>query len=107
MTPEQFGMLLADKMKPIKVFHYFAPERTKPPYTVWAIDSAGNERRADNMVIERAREGTIDYYTSAEYDDTPVKIERILNIAQISNRSSSEQFEKDTGLIHYEWIFQI
>lgn len=91
---------------PKKVYHFDAPEKVKPPYIVWAEDGQGQIIRADNRLGSQVIEGTIDYFTIHEYDDTFLKIQRALDNHGISYRFNSCQYEKDTKLIHFEWVWQ-
>lgn len=92
---------------PKAVFHYFAPDKTKAPYIVWAEDGQADSIHAGNSMAGQVIQGTIDYFTKWEYDPTVKKIQRALAVKQIAFRLSSIQFEKETKLIHYEWIWEV
>lgn len=88
------------------VFHYEA--WAKPDkYIVWAEDAESNASYADNHKTDQVIQGTIDYFTKTEFDNTVVLIQHKLNSIDVAWQLSSIQHEKDTGYIHYEWIFEL
>lgn len=89
-----------------KVYHYTAPSQMTVPYIVWAEDSR-RDLVADNKHIEAGTEGTIDLFTPNEDDPLMTAIPGVLNDLQIPWYQNSVQYEKDTGLIHYEWVWGI
>lgn len=91
----------------VPVYHFEAPERKVDQYIVWAEDSQGDSRHADNGMIGQSIAGSIDYFTRTEYDDTFRKIQRALTVKGIPYRLNSVQRERDTGYIHYEWIWEV
>lgn len=88
------------------VFHYFASGQTGS-YIVWAEDSEGNSVHADDGKTTQVIQGTIDYFTKTEFDSVVEQIQEKLNETEISWRLNSIQHERDTGYIHYEWIFEV
>ena len=90
------------------VFHYRKPTDNKTArYIVWAEDS-GNAFTANNRNEERAITGTIDLYTQREYDSLIDQIEDALNGGgHISWSLNSVDYDDETNLIHYEWIFTV
>lgn len=88
------------------VFHYFASGQTGA-YIVWAEDSEGNSGHADNRKTTQVIQGTIDYFTKTEGDPNMEKIQSTLNSAGIAWRLNSVQYEKETGYIHYEWVWEM
>ncbi len=75
-------------------------------YGVWAEDSA-NDLMAGNVHVEKAVEGTVDYFTRDDSGTPKAAIEAALNNGEIAWYLNSIQFEDDTGYIHYEWVYQI
>lgn len=90
----------------VSVYHYEA-SKTEGNYIVWAEDGEGNSGHADNHKTTQGTQGTIDYYTKTEFDPVFDTIQAKLNSADISWRLNSIQHEEDTGIIHYEWIFEV
>lgn len=90
------------------VFHYFPPEGQTGTYLVWAEDGEADALYADGQKAERSISGTIDYFTKVENDPVVRQIEAALDsddgLAWVRN---SVQYEKETGYIHYEWVFEI
>lgn len=89
-----------------KVFHYTAPPRTRPPYIVWAEDGA-EHFQSDNKNSETAYTGTIDLYTKAEGDPLMEAIPAALNKTSAAWYLNSVQYEEDTQIIHYEWVWEV
>lgn len=90
-----------------KTYHYEPPDDVTGNYIVWAEDGEGGSVRADNELQEQVITGTIDYFTKTEYDSNYSSIQTALNTAEISFRLNSIQREKETGYIHYEWVWEL
>ena len=73
---------------------------------VYAEDGA-NDLYAGNVHLEKAIQGTIDYYTRDDSGTPQTIIENALNNGEIAWYLNSIQFEEDTGFIHYEWVFEV
>lgn len=89
-----------------KVYHFEAPAGETGKYIVWAEDGE-TDLHADDKIEARVTEGTIDLFTPDEYDSMPQKISEALDRSGVSHKLNSIQKETDTGLIHYEWVFEI
>ena len=89
-----------------KVYHYTAPKNCDVPYIVWAEDSR-YDLVADNVHVEAGIEGTIDLFTRQENDERMPGIEAVLNSLPIGWYLNSTQFEEQTELVHFEWVFRI
>lgn len=89
-----------------EVYHFRAKCPTAP-YLVWAEDGQGESVHADGMTVEQSIEGTVDYFTRQEYDPNFQRIQVALDTAGAAWRLNSIQYEDDTGLIHYEWVWQV
>lgn len=80
-----------------------APEGT---YGVYAEDSAISLWGDDKMQAQLIS-GTVDLFTR---DDSGMPLEVVqaaLCSAGVSWYLNTIQFEEDTGLIHYEWVFEV
>lgn len=100
---------LRDALTPLtdRAYHYHAPAREKPPYIVWAEDGA-NVFNGDNHHAETATQGTIDLYSLDEDDPLSVGIQNTLDgLPCCGWYLNSVQYEEDTGLIHWEWVFEV
>lgn len=89
-----------------KVFRYWAQGATDK-YIVWSEDSQADSVWADGQMVQQSLQGTIDYFTKSENDPNFGKIQDALNDAGISFWLNSIQYETETRLIHYEWIFEV
>ena len=89
-----------------RVYHYFAAPNTTPPYIVWAEDG-DNDLAANNVHAERSYTGTIDLYTKTEGDPLLADIPQALESLGASYYLNSVQYEEETGLVHYEWVFEV
>lgn len=87
-------------------YHYVAPPSTTPPYIVWAEDS-DNDLTANDVHSEHCLEGTIDLYTKTEGDDLMQAVPSALEGMEAAYYLNSVQYEEETGLIHYEWVWQV
>lgn len=88
------------------VWHYRALN-SRPPYIVWAEDSEGNSLWADQKKVYAAVQGTADLYTKQEFDPLVDAIQEAFTAAEIPWRLNSVQYEDDTKLIHYEWVWEV
>ncbi len=88
------------------VYHYHADKQTDK-YIVWAEDTESNSNSADDQKTDQVLQGTIDYFTKTEFDPNFNLIQEKLNLADIVWKLNSIQYEKDTGYIHYEWIWEL
>ena len=90
-----------------RVFRYFAPEGTQPPYLVWAEDGAAASVFADGRRACKSHAGTIDLFTLQEDEPLFDQVEAALDeLEPVAWRLNSVQYEQDTGLIHYEWRWE-
>lgn len=89
-----------------KAYHYHAPEKVSAPYIVWAEDSSV-DFEADNHHGEFAFQGTIDLYTLDDEDPLFNGIVNGLNGTRAAWYLNSVQYEEETALIHYEWVFEV
>lgn len=87
-------------------YHYIAEPNAKPPYLVWAEDSA-NDFEADNIHSEKMFQGTIDLYTRMENDLLIENVPKALESIDAAYYLNSVQYEEETGLIHYEWVWEV
>jgi len=89
----------------VKVSHYII-KKGPDKYIVWARDGEAGASHADNQKRMQLLEGTVDLFTKTEYDPLFEQIQQKFNDLRLAWRFSSEQYEEDTGYIHYEWIIQ-
>ena len=87
-------------------YHFTAPDKPKAPYAVWH-EEGQNVMYADNKAVEHAESGVIQYFTKEEYSAVSDEIFEAFTNADICIRLNSIQYEEDTGLIHYEWEWEL
>lgn len=88
------------------VGHYEAIKKGNK-YIVWAEDSESNAISADNRKQNQGIQGTIDYFTKEEEDETVDKIQEALDAAGIGYVLNSIQYEEETQYIHFEWVWEV
>ena len=88
------------------VGHYEAMEKTDK-YIVWAEDSEGSSVEGDNKKRNQSIQGTIDYFTTQEFDPDVEEIQKVLSENEISFYLNSVQYEEESGFIHYEWVWEV
>ena len=87
------------------VYLYTAKGNQSLPYIVYGKDGE-NTLSAGNTHAEKADSGYIDLYTNDEKDLLVAQIPQVLSDASISFFLNSVQYEEETGVIHYEWIWE-
>lgn len=87
-----------------RLWHFTAPANAYVPYAVWAEETR-TDFEADGEHAETAWQGTIDYFTNVEADETVEDIETALTSLDIAWSLNSVQYEQETGVIHYEWVW--
>jgi len=75
-------------------------------YIVWAAEGEVGAAHADNKKTNQAIGGTVDYFTTSEYDPNVEKIQTVLNNLGLCWRLNSIQYEKVTKYTHYEWTWE-
>ena len=90
-----------------RVYHFKAHPRAQAPYFIWAEDGSGQNLHTDGRLEEQVIQGTVDYYTKQEGDPAVAKAQEALSAAGIPWRLNSVQYEDDTGLVHYEWVWEV
>lgn len=89
-----------------RVYHYVAAPNTTPPYIVWSEDG-DNDLLAGNVHVERCITGTVDLYTRTDSDPLFTAIPEALEGLGASYYLNSVQYEEETGLVHYEWVWEV
>jgi hypothetical protein len=90
-----------------KTYHYAPPENVRGNYIVWAEDGETATIWADNVKKAKGSAGTVDYFTKTEYDPNIAAIEALFNVLKIGWKLNSVQHERETGYIHYEWVWRM
>lgn len=91
-----------------KFYHYRRPEKVKNRYGIWAEDGEDMSFNAGNRKAEQQIHGTIDYFTTVEYDSVVDEVqEALFNLEGASWKLTDVQYEDETNLIHFTWEFYI
>lgn len=90
----------------VPVNHYSAVKKPDK-YIVWTEDGQADSGHGDNRMITQVITGTVDYFTRMEDDPNFFAIQSALNGVDIAWRLNSIQFEDDTKLVHYEWVWEL
>lgn len=89
------------------VYHYWRP-RLEAPFCVWAEDGEDGDLDGDGQKAEQAISGYVDYYTREEFDPNVDAVQAALNgVGGLVWRLDSVQYEDETNLIHYQWLWGI
>lgn len=104
MSLEQIPQMLSTLST--SVYHFTAPEDAVAPYLVWG-EKGEHVFFADNDHGETAIRGTIDLYTQNDSDPLRTSVSVALHDAGCVWQKSNTQYEKETGLIHDEWTFEV
>ena len=89
-----------------RCYHYVAEPNAVPPYITW-MEDGDNDLSAGNVHAERCCTGSVHLYTRAEGDKLLADIPAALEGIGASWYLNSVQYEEDTGLIHYEWYWEV
>lgn len=87
------------------VAHYFRAVKDVP-MIIWAEDGEGQSLHSDNLKEHQLVEGSVDFFTKTEFDPIVDAIQDALNPV-CAFTLNSVQYEEETGLIHYEWIWHV
>lgn len=107
-------MTLTDKLRQLSeglgtlganVYHYHRPSM-EFPCIVWAEEGA-TALHADGGMAEQSPRGTLDYFTPDEFDPMCDAIQDKLQELGFAWELNSVQYEEDTGIIHYEWVWEV
>ena len=84
--------------------------KTRPPgnFGTIQLDFEAEDDNGDDCKIDRAWEGSVDLFTHGKEMMIVSAVESALEtICSGSWYLNSEQYEKETGLVHREFVFQI
>lgn len=84
--------------------------KTRPsgPYGVVQIDFEVPSDDGDGLKLDRAMQGSVDLFTRGKAPALVAAVEDILtDVCGDSWELNSEQYERETGLIHREWVFEL
>lgn len=87
------------------VYHYFRSQ-LPPPYGIWQ-EVGSVQYDANNTAAESAISGSTDYFTKEEFDPVVDGIMKAFRESKFLWRLESVQYEEETGLIHYEFVWEV
>jgi len=90
-----------------RAYHYTRAKNSTVPYIVWAEDSEAESFHADSRKAEQRISGSLSYFTKKEYDPVCDDIQTFLDGSTAYWYLSAVNYEPETGLIHYEWRWDI
>lgn len=76
-------------------------------YLVIQLDGQGDSLESDNVTTQQAIEGSVDLFCYSKDRANYDAVWSALRTSGCAVRLSSVQYENETRLIHYEWIFQL
>lgn len=92
------------------VYHYWRSQKGAP-FVVWAESYEDEPINGDNRKAEQAIRGYVDAYSKTEFDPLFDDVQSILNgLAEdmpFGWMLDSVQYEEETNLIHYQWIWSV
>ena len=92
----------------IPLAEYAWDTRPDTDYMVIAIDGEVNNMTADNHQTNQAPEGTIDLYSKSNDRELVHQIQNALRgFDGCAWYLNSVQYEDDTRLLHWEWVFSL
>lgn len=91
----------------VPVFHYRRPNNKPLRYIIWQEDGSNTDMWADNHMKEQQLHGTIDLYTTMEYDEGIDLVQEELNGVMVGWSLTTVDYEDETNLIHYEWEWNL
>ena len=81
--------------------------RPATDYLEIQIDGQGDSMEGDNATNEQAIEGSVDLFSYTKRRTNYDAVWAVLRSSGCAVRFSSKQYESETRLTHYEWIFQL
>lgn len=82
--------------------------RPDTDYLVIDIDSEANSLEADGQKVNQAPQGTVDLYTKSNDRAVMLSVQNVLNAFDgCAWYLNSVQYEEDTRLLHWEWVFSL
>lgn len=88
------------------VYHGWA-YKAKDPYIVW-LETGGSGLKANGKTQEQAISGTVHLFEQADTAESFFSgVQSALNEAECAWTLNNIQHEQETGLVHYEWTWEV
>jgi len=93
----------------ITFYHYEkAEDFNGGKYGVWSEEGEADSDHEDNKKTNQVISGSVDYFTTEEFDVIVDKVQETLNdLEGCSWRLDAVQYEDETSLIHYTWSWEL
>lgn len=88
-----------------EVSHY--KRITSNRFVVWSEQGEEDSFHADNRKQEQLITGVVDFFTLTEFDPIVDDIQDILQMERVAWILDSVQYEEETNLIHYQWLWRM
>lgn len=85
---------------------YMWESRPAAPYGLLSLEGGADTVVGDNTICEQVFRGSVDLFMRTPDLSKINQIQCILN-DRTAWQLNSVQFEDDTGLLHYEWLFEV
>lgn len=98
---------LLDRLKDIGIPFAMYRWESKPsaPYGLLSIEGGAGATTGDDTIIDQAVRGSIDLFAPDPSPAWPRQVQDAIN-GHCAWSLNSVQYEEDTRLIHYEWLFE-
>lgn len=93
------------ELEGVTVTHYKRAEQ--PPCLIWTEDGEDGSFHADNIKQNQKITGYLDYYTLTEFDPVVDSIQGVLQTSGVGWYLDTVDYEDETNLIHYHWVWQV
>lgn len=102
------ALIAALRALDIPLAEYAWDVRPDADYMVIAIDGEANSLQADGKKVNQAPEGTIDLFSLTGDREKMQSVQDALNALDgCAWYLNSVQYEDDTRLLHWEWVFSL
>lgn len=92
----------------LPIAEYAWDVRPDTDYLVIAIDSEANSLQADGKKVNQAPQGTVDLFTFSNDREVMQSVQNVLDTFDgCAWYLNSVQYEDDTRLLHWEWVFSL
>lgn len=102
MFDSLYNALVATQIPFAKYAWNHAPSGT---YGVVSLEGQEDSVKGDNTIVHQSIRGSIDLFVPDTATTSPETVQSAIN-GLVAWRLNSVQYEEDTHLIHYEWIFE-
>ena len=90
-----------------EIYHYDAGTSKTKRYIVWTEEGEGTSDYSNNHLANQVIQGSVDLYTTEEFDDLIDEIQKAMDTDWIAFTLLAVQYETETGFIHYTWKWEV